>query len=67
MSDRTVSYPIDRSPDLARIAVQQARKRMIEAAARPLAVKWRAMRRGDRFSTARVGEHRAAMESGRER
>jgi hypothetical protein len=30
--------------------VAHARKRMIEAASRPIAVKWRSMRRGDRFA-----------------
>lgn len=50
MSDRHDSHP-ERSSDLARAAVAQARKRMIEAAARPIAVKWRSMRRGDRFGS----------------
>jgi hypothetical protein len=43
----------DGASDLSRIAVQQARQRMIAAAARPVAVKWRSMRRGDRFGTVR--------------
>ena len=51
MSDRNDAFHTDRSSDLARIAVQQARRRMIAAAARPVAVKWRSMRRGDRFTT----------------
>jgi hypothetical protein len=43
------SFDVNR--DMARIAVAQARKRMIEAASRPIAVKWRAMRRGDRVGS----------------
>jgi hypothetical protein len=52
MSDRNDGFrperTAERAPDLARIAVAQARKRMMAAAAQPIAVKWRSMRRGDR-------------------
>ena len=51
MSDRQDSFHAERSSDLARSAVAEARKRMIAAAARPVAVKWRSMRRGDRFGS----------------
>ncbi|MDB5215488.1 MAG: hypothetical protein JWO86_3415 [Myxococcaceae bacterium] len=51
MSDRHDAFSTDRSSELARLAVAAARKRMIAAAARPIAVKWRAMRRGDRFGS----------------
>jgi hypothetical protein len=50
MSERRDAFPSERTQDLARLAVAQARKRMIEAASRPIAVKWRSMRRGDRFT-----------------
>jgi len=61
MSDRHDSL----HPDLARIAVAQARKRMIAAAAQPIAVKWRSMRRGDR--TGSIKPHEAQGRDGRER
>jgi hypothetical protein len=52
MSERRDAFPVERSLDRARddarLAVAQARKRMIEAASRSIAVKWRSMRRGDR-------------------
>ncbi len=61
MSDHHVGFrperAPERAPDLARIAVAQARKRMIAAAAQPIAVKWRSMRRGDRVG---AGRHEAA-------
>lgn len=38
----------ERDDDLSR-AVRDSRKRMIAASARPIAVKWRSMKRGDRF------------------
>ena len=60
MSDRQDSL----HPDLARIAVAQARKRMIAAAAQPIAVKWRSMRRGDRVGTMK---HEAPGQERRER
>jgi hypothetical protein len=50
MSERRDPFSSDRTSDLARLAVAHARKRMIEAASRPIAVKWRSMRRGDRFA-----------------
>jgi hypothetical protein len=60
MSDRHAAFhpehAPERAPDLARIAVAQARKRMIAAAAQPIAVKWRSMRRGDRVG---AGKHEA--------
>lgn len=54
----------DRQLDLARIAVAQARKRMIAAAAQPVAVKWRSMRRGDRVGSLK---HEAAVHERQER
>ncbi|MDB4935650.1 MAG: hypothetical protein JWP87_2622 [Labilithrix sp.] len=51
MSERRDPFHVERTPDAARIAVARARKRMIEAASRPIAVKWRAMRRGDRIGS----------------
>ncbi len=61
MSDRNDGFRPERvperAPDLARIAVAQARKRMIAAASTPVAVKWRSMRRGDRVG---AGNHDAA-------
>ena len=47
MSERGV-FAKQPQDDLSR-AVRESRKRMIAASARPIAVKWRAMKRGDRF------------------
>ena len=61
MSDHNDSRSPERAPDLARIAVAQARQRMIAAAAQPIAVKWRSMRRGDRAGSMKPdasGQHR---------
>lgn len=58
--DRHDAFPHERSSDLARLAVAQARKRMIAAAARPIAVKWRSMRRGDRGGPFGSPKHDAA-------
>jgi hypothetical protein len=41
--------------DLARMLVESSRKRMLDASARAIAVKWRSTRRGDRFRTPKPG------------
>lgn len=51
MSEQRSSSFTNPSLDLSRLAVHQARQRMIAAAARPIAVKWRSVRRGDRPGT----------------
>jgi hypothetical protein len=59
----TVNRPAEPARDLSRIAVQQARARMIAAAARPIAVKWRSIRRGDRFGSPPKREEHGAPSS----
>ena len=60
--DRHDAFPHERSSELARMAVAQARQRMIAAAAGPMAVKWRSMRRGDRFGSPKPKQDMASRE-----